>query len=136
MARKKKPNSKSPLQYGAIVAAVFVCLFYAVAGVGFVWHGNRNQALIGEIRRAERRLDRLGLERENLQSQVSRLQSDDYLRTRLSELGLQEPRIEQYLYLPEPTSLIDKPVGNPPFFAGRATGLPAESRFGRRKFQP
>jgi len=85
-----------------VVAALLICVFCAVAGVGYVWHRSRNQRLEVEINRANFRLQSLQQRENELDSRLRSMRSPDQVRARVRGMNLVMPRQEQILTLQEP----------------------------------
>ena len=103
MARNRK-STVGTVRAGTVILALLVCSFLAAAGVGYVWHCNRNEALRVAIKKAGMERERLRKYAEVLDNRLNTVQSVDHLRTQVTNLnlGLLMPEMSQILTLHEP----------------------------------
>lgn len=103
MARNRRAQSGG-VRFGPLVTALLVSACFCAAGVGYVWHRNRNEQLSRLIRDRSVRLEELRAQNRYLDRQLEDLRSHRSLEARVRELnlGLVMPRPEQILRLPEP----------------------------------
>jgi len=102
MARHRKAHSTS-LRAGPVVLALVICAFACGAGMGYVWHRNRNEQLSRDIRASTARLEALRGTNLILDRQLEELRSPRALEAAIRRLNLDlvMPQPEQILRIPE-----------------------------------
>jgi cell division protein FtsB len=124
-ANRKK--GERPVRFGPLFGLVLAFLFASGAGLGYVWHRNRNAQLSRQVAQKRAELEAWRLQNQTLERQMEVLRSHPYLLRRVQELnlGLVMPQPEQILRLPaNPTAApLPPPAGLAPArFAARAAG--------------
>ena len=121
MARKRKSGG-SVVRPGQVLAVLVICSALASAGVGYVWHQNRNAVLEREIFVQQTESQRLRQLSAELDNEIAKLRTYEAVVTNAERrnLGLQMPQPDQILRLPEPTSNAGAARTNPPRFLVRA----------------
>ncbi len=107
---------------GQVLAVLVICSALAAAGVGYVWHQNRNAVLEREIFVQQTESQRLRQLSAELDNEIAKLRTYEAVVTNAERrnLGLQMPQPDQILRLPEPTSNAGAARTNPPRFLVRA----------------
>lgn len=102
MATKRRSPSKG-FRVGPLLLALGVCAFACGAGMGYVWHRNRNEQLNQQIRQAAAQLEQLRSTNLILDQQLDGLRSPRAIEAavRRLNLGLLTPQPEQILRIPE-----------------------------------
>ncbi len=91
------------MRFGAFLTAAVLCSLFVGAGLGYVWHRNRNEQLRSQIEQKRSRLESLRMQNQAMERQVEELRSHRVLERRVQELGLGlvMPVPEQILRLTE-----------------------------------
>ena len=122
MARNRKLRSGG-VRLGPFWFAAGLCAFLCAAGIGFVWHRNRNEELSGLLRQRAAALETLRLQNQSLDRQLEELRSPRALEAAIQRwrLGLVVPQPDQVLRLPEikPDAGLRPPAPMPLAVAGR-----------------
>jgi len=102
---KNRRSQVAPVRLTNVLGTLLLCGFFAGAGIGYVWHRNRNQDFEHQIRRKRAQLEDLRMQNSYFARQLEDLRSYRFLETRVKELnlGLTLPQPEQILHLPEPS---------------------------------
>jgi len=97
-----RKNGVKPIRFGPLFGLVLAFLFASGAGLGYVWHRNRNAELSRQVTQKRAELEACRLENQALDRQLEALRSHPYLARRAQELnlGLVMPQPEQILRLP------------------------------------
>ncbi len=95
--RKSRKTPASILRFGPLVLAFLLCGFFAAAGIGFVWHRNRNEQLARDNTQRRRLLDTLQKQNQQLEFQCLELTRPEMLYERAKALGLVRPEPSQIL---------------------------------------
>jgi uncharacterized protein HemX len=104
---KSRKSPSSILRFGPLVLAVLLCGAFATAGIGYVWHRNRNERLAGDNHQRRQQLDELRRHNQALERTLARETTPLALERRARALGLVMPQPEQVLR-------IDESAGPPP----------------------
>jgi hypothetical protein len=99
-----------PVRFGPLFGLVLAFIFASAAGLGYIWHRNRNAQLDRQVAQQRAELEALRLQNQSLERQLEVLRSHPYLARRVQELnlGLVMPQPGQILRLPA------NPVAGPP----------------------
>lgn len=91
------------VRWGPLLSGVVLCAFFCAAGMGYVWHRNRNEQLSREITVLRLRLEQLRAANLVLDRQLEELRSPRALdaAVRRWNLGLVMPQPEQILRIRE-----------------------------------
>jgi cell division protein FtsB len=111
-------NGVKPVRFGPLLGLVLAFIFASGAGLGNIWHRNRNQQLGRQVAQKRAELEAWRLQNQTLERQLEVLRSHPYLARRAQELdlGLVMPQPEQILRLPAnpaaglPPALVFEPV--------------------------
>lgn len=96
MARSRK-SPGSILRFGPLLLALVSCGFVAASAIGYVWHRNRNEALVRENTLSRRQLEMLQKENQELEYRFLGLTRPEALAERARGLGLVRPEPAQVL---------------------------------------
>ena len=102
MARNRRSQSATA-RLGPLLFALGLCSFFCVAGMGYVWHRNRNAQLSREMRVLTARLEQLRADHQLLDRKLEELRSPRVVEAAVRKwnLGLVMPHPDQILRLPE-----------------------------------
>lgn len=102
MARKYR-SKPTGLRAGSLIMVLGILLFACIAGMGYVWHRNRNEQLGRQIRETSARLEASRSANFVLDQQLEGLKSPRVLEAAVQRLnlGLVMPQPEQILRIPE-----------------------------------
>jgi hypothetical protein len=108
MARKEKKTVKLPTT--GIVAAVAVCLFFGIAGAGFLWNKAQIQALGQQMHQYETRLEDAKRRRMTLERIYAEMCSPVGLAQRVKRMNLEigPPQPDQLVRLAEPNAATEE----------------------------
>lgn len=97
-------HSSGAVGLGPLLVALVCCLGLSGAGMGYVWHRNRNGQLEDQLQQWAGRLERLRQDNQVLDQQLEELRSPQALEAavRRWNLGLTMPQPEQILRVTEP----------------------------------
>lgn len=93
-------SRKSPgniLRFGPLVLTGVLCAFFAGAGIGMVWHRNRNDELMRDNAQRQRLIEVLQKENQGLEFQFQGMTRPEALFERARVLGLVRPEPAQIL---------------------------------------
>ena len=76
------------VRFGAFLATAVLCSLFVGAGLGYVWHRNRNEQLGRQIEQKRGRLESLRMQNQAMERQVEELRSHRALERRVQDLGL------------------------------------------------
>jgi cell division protein FtsB len=98
MASERKARAGS-VGVGSLILALALCLFFCGAGIGYVWHCNRNEQLGRDIRARAQQLQQLRAENLVLDGVVDRLRTPEAIEAGAKRwnLGLVMPQPQQIL---------------------------------------
>lgn len=96
-------RSRGTIRLGSLVAAILVFGFFCAAGIGYVWHRNRNEQIGRQIQDQAAHLEQLRMQNQYLDRQLEELRSPRALEAavRRFNLGLVMPQPEQILRITE-----------------------------------
>lgn len=91
------------VRFGAFLTTAVLCSLFVGAGLGYVWHRNRNEQLRTLIENKRTRLESLRMQNQALDRQVEELRTHRALERRAQDLGLGlvMPMPEQILRITE-----------------------------------
>jgi len=97
-----RKNGQKPVRFGPMFGLVLAFIFASGAGLGYIWHRNRNAQLSRQVAQKRAELEAWRLQNQTLERQLEVLRSHPYLLRRVQELnlGLVLPQPEQILRLP------------------------------------
>jgi len=103
---KNRKSETIAVRCGAFLTTALLCSLFVGAGLGYVWHRNRNEQLRGQIEQKRARLESLRMQNQAMERQVEDLRSHRALERRVQDLGLGlvMPVPEQILRLTEHAS--------------------------------
>ncbi len=101
--RKSRKTPASILRFGPLMLALLLCGFFAAAGIGYVWHRNRNEQLVRDNDQRRRLLDTLQKQNQQLEFQCLELTRPEVLAERARTLGLVRPEPSQLLRIEMPS---------------------------------
>jgi hypothetical protein len=101
MARNRKSQSAAT-RFGPALKACLLCLLIGGSGVGYVWQKEQISKLGHLVNAREIYLHTMEEQNEKLRKQLANLRSPKFLETRVKDLGLVQPPLNQILRLEEP----------------------------------
>ncbi len=101
--KRQRNSPPAGLRLGTLVLAMGLCVFFSGAGVGYVWHRNRNDRITAHIREERVRLQELRSQNEYADRQLESLRSFRVLEQAVERwnLGLVMPQPDQILRITE-----------------------------------
>jgi hypothetical protein len=102
MSRNLKYQAPA-VRFGPAIKAALLCVFFASAGIGYVWQKSQIQHLGEQCKRLEARSEQLSRQNDGLTRAVASLStpSELDLRVRKMNLGLVRPQQDQIIRLRE-----------------------------------
>jgi cell division protein FtsB len=100
---KNRKTGAVGLRISSILLVILLSGFFSVAGLGYVWHRNRNEQIRAVLRQKHVKLEELRAQNKYLERHLEDLRSFRSLESRARELnlGLVMPLPEQILRLPD-----------------------------------